>query len=202
MLFESQIHDLIQMLPFFRKKTKKKEMRATMQQRLRRLTTEDRALLSAQIVDRIEHHEAFQKAKVVMLFYPIQHEPDIRPLLEKYKDEKVLLLPVAHRKDIEMRQYIGHDHLRTGHFGIPEPTSSTYNGGAPELIIIPGVAFDKDCNRLGRGGGYYDRFLVHFSRAVKLAVAYDFQVVKRVPMGHHDVKIDGVITPGTEFVRK
>ena len=172
-----------------------------MQQKMRRLTKEEREEMSKAMCDRIRSNEAFRQAKVVMMYYPIQQEPDVRPLMNEFLNEKVILLPVAHRKTIEMRQYKGREDLHRGKFGIPEPSGAAYKG-EPELIIVPGVAFDEDCNRLGRGGGYYDRFLRRFHRAKKYAVAYDFQVVKKVPMASFDARIDGVFTVGTEFVRK
>lgn len=201
MLFASQIHDLLQILPSRRLKKKKDEMRMLMQQKLQRLMPEERAEMSAKLCDRIRSKEAFQQAKVVMMFYPIQNEPDLRPLMDEFLNEKVILLPIAHRKTIEMRQYKGRENLHRGHFGIPEPTGEAYTG-EPDLIIIPGIAFDEQANRLGRGGGYYDRFLKHFHKAKKYAVAYDFQIVKKVPMASFDVQIDGVLTVGTEFVRR
>ena len=201
MLFASQIYDFLRSLPSRKLKREKQEIRTLMQQKMLRLLPEEREETSAKLCEKIIKQEAFQKAKVIMMYYPIQKEPDIRPLMEKYKEEKVILLPVAHRKTIEMRQYKGRESLHRGHFGIPEPTGAAY-AGEPDLIIVPGVAFDENCNRLGRGGGYYDRFLKHFRKATKFAVAYDFQLVKKVPMASFDIRIDGVFTVGTEFVRK
>lgn len=192
MLFASQIHDFLQSLPSRRLKRKKQEMRMLIQQKMNRLTDEERKAKSSELIQQLKQDEAFQKANVVMLYYPIQHEPDIRPLLEEYKDQKTLLLPIAHRKDIEMRRYIGRDYLHRGRFGIPEPKGEPYKG-EPEVIVVPGVAFDEDNNRLGRGGGYYDRFLKRFRKATKIALAYDFQMVKKVPTASFDAKIDKVL---------
>ena len=200
-MFASQIYDFLRNLPSRRLKKEKQELRMWMQQKIRRLTKEERAEMSEKLCERIRSKDVYRQAKVVMMYYPIQNEPDLRPLMDEFKDEKIILLPVAHRKTIEMRQYKGREDLHRGHFGIPEPTGTAFKG-EPDLIIVPGVAFDEDCNRLGRGGGYYDRFLKHFHKAGKYAVAYDFQVVKKVPMASFDARIDGVITVGTEFVRK
>ena len=191
-------------------KWRKSRLRAKIQRKLQRMTDRERSDMSYALIDRLERNEEFRKAEVVMLYYPIGREPDLRPLLEKYKDEKVLLLPVAHRTRLEMRRYTGRQNLHRGRFGIPEPRSSAPESEemssaaeefVPSLIIVPGVAFDRNFNRLGRGGGYYDRFLRHYGKAAKYAVAYDFQVVKSVPVESTDTPIDGIITPGTEFVR-
>ena len=201
MLFASQIYDFLRQLPSRRLKKEKNEMRMLMQQKMHRLLPEERAEMSDKLCDRLRSQQAFQDAKIVMMYYPIQNEPDLRPLMDEYKDTKIILLPVAHRKRIEMRQYKGREDLHRGHFGIPEPSGAAFEG-EPDLIIVPGVAFDEEANRLGRGGGYYDRFLKYFHRARKYAVAYDFQLVKKVPMAAFDVRIDGVFTVGTEFVRR
>lgn len=185
----------------WRLKRRKKALRKEMQAKLRSMSPRERLKTSDRLCDRIRNLDAFQQAEVVMLFYPIQNEPDLRPLMEEFKDTKTILLPVAHRTKIEMRRYQGRQGLHRGRFGILEPKGEAFNG-EPDLIIVPGVAFDENANRLGRGGGYYDRFLTHFRNAKKYAVAYDFQVVKEVPMASHDVNIDAVLTVGTDFVRK
>ena len=172
-----------------------------MQQKIKRLGKEEREEMSMVLRERIVQKDAFRQAKVVMLYYPILNEPDLRPLMDEYMKDKIILLPVAHRKTIEMRQYKGREEMHRGHFGIPEPTGAAFTG-SPDLIIVPGIAFDKDGNRLGRGGGYYDRFLKHFHKATKYAVAYDFQIVEKVPMATFDARIDGILTVGTEFVRQ
>jgi len=200
MLFASQIHDFLRWLPSNRLKRKKQEVRSMVLQRIMRLSKEERAQMSQTLVERMKKQETFRNARVVMMYYPIKNEPDLRPLMEEFKDEKVILLPVSHRKKIEMRRYQGKENLHHGRFGIPEPMGVSYEGPAPDLIIVPGVAFDKELNRLGRGGGYYDRFLKRFRKAAKYAVAYDFQIVEKVPAASFDMKMDAVITVGTEFV--
>ena len=200
MLFASQIHDFLQRLPFNRDKKKKRELRALMKQKLRRLSPVDRVEKSKAIIERIKLQPAFRDAKVVMFFYPIQNEPDLRSLFEEFKDRKTIILPVVHRKEIEMRIYTDKAHMRAGHFGVPEPTGEIFVGN-PDLIIVPGIAFDKDLNRLGRGGGYYDRFLKRFDKTTKFAVAYDFQLVKKVPARSHDVKVDRIITDSSELAQ-
>lgn len=200
MLFASQIHDLLQRLPSNRTKKKKQEMRATMKQTLRRLGPVERVEKSKAIMERIRNHQAFRDAKVVMFYYPIQNEPDLRPLIDECKHEKTVILPVAHRKEIEMRIYTDKAHMRVGHFGVPEPTGEIFVGN-PDLIIVPGIAFDKDLNRLGRGGGYYDRFLKRFAQATKFAVAYDFQIVKRVPSASFDFRMDGIFTDSSVITK-
>lgn len=200
MLFESQIRDFKRLLPWNRVQKSKSDLRELIRQKLRVQSSEDRHAWSEAVIARIEEQHCFRHAHVVMLYYPIHHEVDLRPLLDKYKDEKVILLPVTHRDSIELRQYVGQDNLKKGHYGIPVPQTATYRG-KPDLVIVPGLAFDKDLVRMGRGKGYYDRFLRKLGRVEKVGVCYDFQMSDGLPWSWHDVRMDKVITPSAVYQR-
>jgi 5-formyltetrahydrofolate cyclo-ligase len=90
--------------------------------------------------------------------------------------------------------YEGNDKMHRGKVGIPEPTTPPFEGDI-DVIIVPAVAFDKEGNRLGRGGGYYDRFLKKQSHATFIGVGYDFQLVDEVPVRKHDQKMHRIILP-------
>ena len=200
MLFESQVRDIKCLFPWNRIKKRKSNLRELMRQKLRVQSPEDLKTWSEAVSERIEQLHCFQHAHVVMLYYPVHHEVDLRPLLDKYKDEKIILLPVTHHDYIELRQYVGQENLKAGHYGIPTPQTGTYRG-APDLVIVPGLAFDKDLVRMGRGKGYYDRFLRKLNKVSKIGVCYDFQVSDDVPWSWHDVRMDKVITPSATYER-
>ncbi len=200
MLFESQIRDFKRRLPWNVNKKRKADMRELMRQKLRIQSAADLKLWSEQVMERIEQLHCFRHARVVMFYYPVHHEVDLRPLLDKYKDEKTILLPVTHHDYIELRQYIGADNLKKGHYVIPTPQTATYHG-KPDLVIVPGLAFDKDLVRMGRGKGYYDRFLRKLGKVSKIGVCYDFQIQDSVPWSWHDVRMDKVITPSANYER-
>ena len=85
--------------------------------------------------------------------------------------------------------------MKNGKYGIAEPTGEPLKtDDLIELMLIPGVAFDKDNNRLGRGAGYYDRILHRFGKALKIGLAYSYQLVDVLPTEHHDVGMDMVLT--------
>ena len=129
------------------------------------------------------------------MYYPVHNEVDLRPLLEKYKDQKTFLLPVTHRHSMEVRPYDGEDMMRKGRLGVPEPQTPTYTGSI-DLMLVPGVVFDLHCHRIGRGGGYYDKFLAKYPSSKKVGVCYAFQLKKHdVPHLMHDHKMDRVVTP-------
>ncbi len=150
---------------------------------------------SALIIAQLEQMSTFQEAKVVLLYYPIHNEVDLRPLLTKYEGQKTFLLPVTHRHSMEVRPYDGEDMMRKGRMGVPEPQTETYKGHI-DLILVPGVVFDNHCHRIGRGGGYYDKYLSKHPLAKKIGVCYNFQLKKHdIPHLWHDHKMDRVITP-------
>lgn len=199
MLFQSQITYLKRMSPFWRRRKIKSEMRALISQKRRILTEEEVNRLSQDILRQVEELPEWRSAKTVLVYYPVQGEVNTRPLLEAWKDTKTMLLPVAHRRTMEMRQYVGRKDLKKGRFGIPEPQTPAYTGSV-DLIIVPGVAFDRQRRRLGRGGGYYDRFLKQYKHIPHVAVAYDFQIVKEVPVTWFDRRVTCIVTP-TEIIR-
>ena len=110
---------------------------------------------------------------------------------------------------MELRRYTGRQNLREGAFGIMEPVEENHGDcscdssvakimGTVPVILVPGLAFDAAGHRLGRGRGYYDRFLSslftsHFSLSTSIGVCFDFQKVPEVPTDEHDVPVDEVI---------
>jgi len=195
MLFESQIHDLRELCPWNRLRKEKQAIRALVEQK-RRIYPADNAQADAEaIIAQIERMTWFREAQTVMIYYPIHNEVDVRPLLQRYEGQKTFLLPVTHRKSIEPRKYDGEEMMRRGKYKVPEPQTSEWHGKI-DLIIVPGVVFDPLCNRIGRGGGFYDRFLKRHRNVHQIGVAYDFQVKKHeIPHGWFDRPVDRVVTP-------
>lgn len=190
-MFESIISDLKKLLPSYKLKKEKDDIRTILKQKRRLLTDQEITQCSQEVINQLSQSSLFQKAKTVMIYYPIQNEINLLSLFELYPD-KTFLLPVTHHKSIEVRQYTGQDNLSKGKFGIPEPTTPQYKGKI-DLIIVPGVAFDHHGYRLGRGGGYYDRFLSSLKRSKRIGVGYGFQLITHVPHNRHDQKMDEVI---------
>lgn len=194
-LFKSQILDLLRFLPWENSKRKKQSMRAVLEQKRRVLTDEQVATYSAQIIEQIEQMHSFREAQVVMVYYPIHKEVDLMPLVRKYCKEKTFIFPVTHRSSIEIRPFDTEENMKRGKFGVPEPQTPTWEDTV-DLILIPGVAFDHKMHRIGRGGGYYDRFLRSQRHTTKIGVAYDFQLKKKtIPHNWLDVRVDRVVTP-------
>ncbi len=195
MLFESQFHDLHNLCPWVNLRQKKQSLRALVEQKRRIYPKESIQADSEAVISRVEQLPCFRDAKVIMIYYPIHNEVDLRPLLKRYEGEKIFLLPVTHRRSIEPRQYLGEEQMKRGRYSVPEPQTAPFKGKI-DLILVPGVVFDLKCNRIGRGAGFYDRFLKRHRRVKKLGVAYDFQIKNRdIPHSFFDKPMDGIITP-------
>ena len=121
--------------------------------------------LSAKIMDRLEETDLFQQASCIALYHAIPGEVQTAGLIEKWYRKKRLLLPLIK--------------------GVPESEI--------DLIIVPGVAFDRQHNRLGRGKGFYDRLLSTLD-VPKIGICYDFQLKDQIPAEPFDRKMDLIIT--------
>ena len=194
MLFEANIKDLLSLLPQRRLHRAKQSLRELLIQKRRMMSAEERTAQSELILSQLEKMTVFREAKTVLLYYPKNNEVDVLPLFKRYKRDKVLLLPVTHRNGMTANPYEGNDKMHRGKVGIPEPTTPPFEGNI-DVIIVPAVAFDKEGNRLGRGGGYYDRFLKKQTHATIIGVGYDFQLVDEVPVRKHDQKMHRIILP-------
>lgn len=145
------------------------------------------------IVNKILSLEIFRKAKNVMLYYPFRNEVNVLPIISKSKNiifwfpkidwAKKCLVAVKYNKKFKKNKY-----------GILEPTSrQKLNIEKLDLVIVPGVIFDKRCYRIGYGGGYYDRFLKQ-QKVFKIGVCFENQVMPKIPHTKNDVQLDMVVT--------
>jgi len=135
--------------------------------------------------------------KVIGGYYPVNFEVDDLTLLKKFEKNKFsIALPVI-KKNFQMDFYRWSfsDLLRVNKYGIPEPEIK--NIVYPDILLIPLVAFDKDLNRLGYGGGYYDRLIEKLSKkkkTLKIGLSLSMQKIDKVPINVHDQKLDYIVT--------
>lgn len=176
----------------------KQDLRATLSSQRRALTPQQVSSFSAAIVEQLLRLPIYMQAKRIMLYYPIHNEVDLLALVasaEAMGLDKEFFLPVTHDQEIEIRRYASSTPMIKGRFDIPEPQGLPYTGSL-DLILIPALGFDVQHHRLGRGGGYYDRFLAQLSQSIPtIGVAYDFQVLPLVPTEQHDQPVMMVVTP-------
>lgn len=153
---------------------------------------------SVGIMQQVELLPRFIEAETVLLYWSMSDEVQTHDFVNRWYDKKRLLLPCVDGDDLRLRQYTGPECLQAGEqFGIGEPTGPEFTDlDKVQLIIVPGVAFDRQGNRMGRGRGFYDRLLKSTPNAYKVGVAFDFQMIDIVPTEPFDVPMDEVIFEG------
>ena len=177
--------------------TSKKALRRELRQAVR---SEPGGILrqwSADICKKIEAHPRFQQAQGVLLFSPLPDEPDISSLILRHAGHKDIFLPrVTGSNTMEACLLEDEAHLRTGAFHILEPLGVALQCcTCIDLVIVPGMAFDDEGFRLGRGRGYYDRFLSRpdMAQAYRIGVCFPIQHLTTLPHEEWDARMDEVI---------
>lgn len=161
---------------------------------LRQSSLESQAAESEAIVSHILQLPQWQEAETVLLYSSLKGEVDTSRLLQT--EGKRLVLPVVEGEFLVLREY-REGMLEEGYQGILEPSSEapSVNPSEIDLALIPGVAFDREGHRLGRGKGFYDRLLPKLE-CPKIGMGFSWQVIDTVPVESHDILLDGTVTPG------
>ena len=152
--------------------------------------------LSIPILERLQNHPRFKSARTVLVYHSLPDEVYTHDFLTQWHKQKRILLPVVVGRELEIRLYQENSAMQTGAFGIQEPVGSPFTEYHQiDLIVVPGVAFDCNGNRLGRGKGYYDRLFkqLHPYHIYKLGICFDFQKLEVLPVEIHDVAMDEIL---------
>lgn len=136
------------------------------------------------------------KARVIMAYAPARNEVDTTLFwADTMQDDRVLVLPRVEDRELVPVRFSGWENTKRSSFGIREPMGEPYPSQDIEVVLVPGVVFDRNGYRLGYGQGFYDRFLPTLDPAtIFIGIAYDFQVVDDTYPRKHDVRVDFVIT--------
>ena len=137
------------------------------------------------------------KKKIVGGYYPYNYEIDSIHILDKFEKRKYRISLPKIRKNSQMDffQWSLNDPLIINKYGIPEPISKKTQ--YPDILLVPLVAYDKDLNRLGYGGGFYDRYIKKIKKkkdVIIIGFSYSFQKIKQIKINKHDIKLDFVLT--------
>ena len=172
----------------------KKEARTLIKERRMSLSKKYIDVASNKIFEKLLENEDFKNAKIVMSYMDFKNEVKTDRINTFIKNSgKILVLPKVVDKETmivieDKNQYI------VSPFGNKEPDGEEYKGSI-DVIITPGVAFDRDKNRVGFGRGYYDRFFVKYSNAKKIAIAFEEQIIDEgIETDKYDKKVDVLIT--------
>ncbi len=159
------------------------------------------------VLEKLKAHDFFRSKKIVASYISTNGELSTNPINDFLIENHDLVLPFINiyvKGNMDFYSFKKGDHLVENRFHILEPENKKENLIRPDLIdaiIVPLVAFDNKGNRMGMGGGYYDRMLKKVSaECLLIGVAYDFQKIDSVPTENWDMPLDEVITPTNHYI--
>ena len=177
----------------------KEKLRSELRSMRNRLSTYEVLKRSNDIITTLTSLPSFLNAQVVACYLSFGSEVYTHGLVKAYCGTKDILIPVVDRehRSLQLSHIRNWQELSTGAYGILEPKDAFLrirDVEEAEMVIVPGIAFDEYGNRIGYGGGYYDSLLAR-ADSLKVALAYDFQVLEhRIPDEPHDVRMDMILT--------
>jgi 5-formyltetrahydrofolate cyclo-ligase len=175
-------------------KEEKKELRLSMLSERSLLRVPSKSKYDKWICKVVFEDLVNRNSKVVHCYLPMKEEINIRPLIQKLLDAKIkVICPKTLLKgQLSHHELFSLEEIEEGLFSTFHPKTKMPYLGKIDYIIVPGLAFDRKGNRLGYGGGYYDRFLEDHKEAYKVGLAYPFQVIDNVPIEPFDAVLDQI----------
>lgn len=180
---------------------KKKKIRARLLKKRNSLKPSERNKRSFKIKSRLRSLPVYKKAKVVMFFVTHGSEVRTKEMIEQaWKDLKKVAAPAANLKKCSLSASIISSfkkHLRPGAYGILEPNPETclqVTSKSIDIVFVPAIAFDVHGHRLGYGKGYFDSWLKNIPLKKRVGLAFDFQILKKLPVTKNDVRVKTIIT--------
>jgi 5-formyltetrahydrofolate cyclo-ligase len=189
----------------------KSEIRINQKKRRSELSEEQRHLFDEAILHQLLETKEFQNCKRIFTYVSFQSEIDTLPIIEEtFRLGKQVYIPKVEAHGMEFYEIKSLEGLQRSTYGILEPIGgmddrfafvATSKGQIENLMLLPGLAFDLSGNRIGYGAGYYDKYLTlqRSDTFHKVALAYDFQLIERVPAEKFDICADVIITPTTIY---
>ncbi|NSW46548.1 MAG: 5-formyltetrahydrofolate cyclo-ligase [Bacteroidales bacterium] len=158
-------------------------------------TFQDLENKSHKIITHIQNFLNIQKPSIIMAYWSLPDEVLIQEWIIKNSSQYTILLPVIHENELVVIPFTGTDNMqKVPPFGILEPIGETFhNIDKIEIILVPGMAFDRRGFRMGRGKGYYDKFLPKTS-GIRVGICFDFQLLDKIPIDEYDAQMDYIIT--------
>ncbi|MDR2519495.1 MAG: 5-formyltetrahydrofolate cyclo-ligase [Eubacteriaceae bacterium] len=178
----------------------KAELRKELLKRRELLAKEEIDEISKLIFGKAISLQCYQRAKIVMLYIPFGNELNTIPFLEKcIEDSKTVVTPICNHKDRSMDLAVTHGvgnmrQTKMGLWEVPREGSEFLDSSALDLILVPGLAFSLDGDRIGYGGGYYDRLFARAPKAIRLAPSFDSFLLEGLPTEEFDLKADIILT--------
>ena len=175
----------------------KRDMRRNIRMLKKQYTEVQLREKSRLVINRLMENESVRKAKTICLYYSLPDEVYTHDLVENLmKAGKEVLLPrVIGEEEMEIRKYTGMQDMTVSAYHIFEPSGELFTAYHDiDVVVVPGMGFDKEGNRLGRGRGYYDRFLCQIPEIYKIGICFDFQIMDKIPTESTDIPVNTVIS--------
>lgn len=180
------------------KKIIKKETRKNIIKKRDELDIIAKGAMDNEIIEKFMMSETYKNARGIFIYIGFGSEINTKIIIkDALNSGKEVYVPKVIKKDMVFIKIDSLENLVTSSYGILEPIGdkSDFDVNKLDLIVMPGVAFDREGNRLGYGGGYYDKFLEQNQiECKKIALSYDFQVLEKLEVEEHDIKVDLIIT--------
>ena len=173
--------------------TRKTELRKEIADLKKQISPEQKLQEARAVFSKVETLPEFKSAENILLYWSTSDELPTHEIIEKWSKRKQIILPTVVGDKLILKSYMPGQSMKKGALGIWEPDTADNFTGDIDLMIIPGIAFDSDKNRLGRGKAFYDRFLAN-KHLVKIGVGFDLQLLSHIPSEKSDIKMDKVIT--------
>ena len=154
--------------------------------------------LSHEIAVRFLDSKEYMEATVICPYVAYNQEVITDEIIkDAWKKGKKVAVPKVLGDYMEFFYITDFNQLEEGYFNIPEPTTTDIADESNVLIVMPGIAFDPGHNRIGYGGGFYDKYLANHPKTTftKVALTYDFQILPHLETEDHDYKVDSIVTP-------
>ncbi|WP_165024714.1 MULTISPECIES: 5-formyltetrahydrofolate cyclo-ligase [unclassified Dysgonomonas] len=176
------------------KQQAKEKLRKEISTIKQKYTPKELFIRSEEVFSILEITGIFQDSKTIFIYNSLLDEVSTVDFIERWHNTKDFYLPVVENDNLVFRKYDSSTIFSKSSYGIQEPKGENFTDFKKvDLIIVPGMAFDRKMNRMGRGKGYYDRFLPKLS-APKVGICFDFQLLDQIPTDDNDIKMDYLIS--------
>ena len=176
--------------------------RLRLRQRRNHLLPNEQLAASIELANQLSALTVYKRANTIASYLPDDGEIYTDEIHQRaLAHNKSIVLPVIHdNQQLRFAHFKDQHTLATGPWGIQQPKNLAFiDDDAIDLVLVPLVGFDHQGNRLGRGGGFYDRFLSRCTRATTIGLAHDFQHIQNVPAADWDIPLDFIATPSIAY---
>ena len=179
---------------------RKQQIRAELKKTRSALTSAQCRSYSNTICEKIWNIIEKEHAEIIYCYYPLGNEVDVLPLAQKALIAgKKVAFPRTDGENMDFFQVMSLSEFQKGAFNIMEPIGEYSISEKTPLVIVPGLGFDKNRNRIGYGKGFYDRYFARFPSCRKIGAAYAAQIIDCIPTDSYDTKLDVIVTEREEI---